>query len=184
MVNKVEDINILNKFTTDFCKIVEKHCKYIVVSGFTAISTGRTRGTEDIDIIIPKLNKKLFFKLHNDLLKKFEVLETNEFEEVYQKLKEGSNVRYIYINQLLPNMELKFAKDKIDETGLLNRIKIKLTNLDIWFAPIESNIAFKETILQSEKDKEDALHLRETFESIIDEDIIKYFKKLINDYRK
>ena len=184
-MSKVNDINILSKFTTDFCNIVKKHCKYVVISGFTAIATGRTRGTEDIDIIIPKLDKNSFLKLHNDLLDKFEVLETDCFEEVFERLdKDKSNIRYVYKSKLLPNIELKFVKDLVDEAAIQNRIKIPLTKLDIWFGPIESNIAFKETILTSEKDKEDAKHLRETFENEISEVNIKYFKDLIIKYRK
>ena len=56
---KVSDINLLNKFTKDFCNIVEKYCKYVVVSGFMAIATGRSRGTEDIDIIIERIEDDL-----------------------------------------------------------------------------------------------------------------------------
>ena len=49
MDRRVSDRNILDEVCTKFCKILERHCKYIVVSGFVAISSGRTRGTEDID---------------------------------------------------------------------------------------------------------------------------------------
>ena len=61
--------NILDKFCIDFCKVVEKHCKYIIVSGFVAISSGRIRGTEDIDMIIEKLDIEKFKQLHKDLIK-------------------------------------------------------------------------------------------------------------------
>ena len=61
--------NILDDFCTKFCSIVEKHCRYIVVSGFVAISSGRTRATEDIDLIIEKLNLEKFKNLHADLMK-------------------------------------------------------------------------------------------------------------------
>jgi hypothetical protein len=44
--------NILDEFAIDFSKIVEKYTEYIIVSGFVAISSGRTRATEDIDMII------------------------------------------------------------------------------------------------------------------------------------
>ena len=63
---EVNDKNILDQFVIDFCKIIEKHCKYIVCSGFVAISHGRTRGTEDIDMIIERLTLLQFELLHND----------------------------------------------------------------------------------------------------------------------
>jgi len=50
-MRKVSDINILNQFTTRFCKIIEKYCEYIIVSGFVVIASGRVRGTEGIDMI-------------------------------------------------------------------------------------------------------------------------------------
>lgn len=55
MDRRLKDRNILDDICTKFCKVLEKHCKYIVVSGFVAISSGRTRGTEDIDLIIERL---------------------------------------------------------------------------------------------------------------------------------
>jgi len=65
----VSERNILDDFCIKFCSVVEKHCKYIVVSGFVAISSGRSRATEDIDMIIEKLDIDRFKKLHEDLTK-------------------------------------------------------------------------------------------------------------------
>ena len=47
MKREVNDKTILDKFVEDFVKVIEKHCKYIIVSGFVAIAHGRSRGTED-----------------------------------------------------------------------------------------------------------------------------------------
>jgi len=44
----VGERNILDKF----CAIAEKYCRYIIVSGFVAISSGRARATEEIDMNI------------------------------------------------------------------------------------------------------------------------------------
>ena len=52
----ISEKNILDEFCIKFCKVLEKQCRYIVVSGFVAISSGRSRATEDIDIIIEKLD--------------------------------------------------------------------------------------------------------------------------------
>jgi hypothetical protein len=41
------DRNMLDRFCTEFCRIVEKHCNYIIVSGFLAISSGRVRRISD-----------------------------------------------------------------------------------------------------------------------------------------
>ena len=55
LTRKVDDKTILDKFVEDFVKVIEKYCKYIIVSGFVAIAHGRSRGTEDIDMIIEKI---------------------------------------------------------------------------------------------------------------------------------
>ena len=57
---QIDDRNILDKFCIDFCKIIEKYTKYIIVSGFVAIASGRVRGTEDIAMIIDKISKEKF----------------------------------------------------------------------------------------------------------------------------
>jgi len=40
---QIDDRNILDKFCIDFCKIIEKYTKYIIVSGFVAIASGGVR---------------------------------------------------------------------------------------------------------------------------------------------
>lgn len=44
-------------------------------------------------------------------------------------------------------MEVKFAKDKLDEEQINARVKLPLTGLDVYFSTVESNIAFKEEYL-------------------------------------
>ncbi len=174
--------NILDKLCIEFCKIVEKHCKYIVVSGFVVIASGRVRGTEDIDMIIEKLKLEKFIKLHKDLIKNnFVCMQSDSEKEIYDYLKDNLSVRYTYKNQPLPEMEIKFAKDYLDEYQIQNRIKLKITKLDIWFSSIETNIAFKEELLKSEKDIEDAKHLRNIFP--VNEEKIKNIKQLIKKLR-
>ncbi len=174
--------NILDKFCIDFCKVVEKHCKYIIVSGFVAISSGRIRGTEDIDMIIEKLGLEKFKQLHKDLIKNnFVCMQSDSVEEIYDYLKDNLSVRYTYKNKPLPEMEVKFAKDYLDEYQLKNRVKLKITNLDVWFSSIEMNIAFKEELLKSPKDMEDAKHLRRMF--TVNEKEIDNIKQLIKKLR-
>lgn len=185
MDRKVDDKTILDKFLEDFVKVVEKHCKYIVVSGFVAIAHGRSRGTEDIDMIIEKLDKKKFILLHKDLIKAgFECIQSENPNVIYDDyLTKNISVRYTRKGEFLPEMELKFSKDELDELQLKERIKLPFTGLDIWFSSIETNIAFKEEYLKSDKDIEDARHLRIIYEKKINEDKIKEIKDKINKLR-
>ncbi|MDF1557219.1 MAG: hypothetical protein P1P80_03430 [ANME-2 cluster archaeon] len=51
-----------------------------------------------------------------------------------------------------------------------------LTGLDFYFSSIEMNIAFKEGLLKSEKDLEDARHLRIIYSDTFDENEIRKIK--------
>lgn len=179
----IGDRTILDEFAEEFCKVVEDNgIKYIVCSGFVSIAHGRSRATEDIDMIIEELSEKKFAVLHNSLDKAgFECMQSSEPGVIYYDyLKSGSSVRYTWKNEFLPEMEIKFVKDKLDEEQLETRQKIPFTKLNIYFSSIESNIAFKEEYLKTEKDMEDARHLRIIYEGKIDEDEIDKIKNKIN----
>ncbi|MFA5763696.1 MAG: hypothetical protein WC915_02700 [archaeon] len=182
----VSDTNILTKFTADFVKVIDKlNIKYAIVSGFVVIAHGRSRGTEDIDLIIERLSKEQFYKLHNELEKnEFECLQGNNVENLYvDYLIDNLSLRYVRKNEFLPEMELKLSKDKLDEYQLKTRTKLKLTNLNFYFSTIEMNIAFKEELLKSGKDLADAKHLRIIYENKLNKKEIENIKKMINEYR-
>lgn len=184
-MKRESDKNLLDKFCIDFCRVLEKHTTYIIVSGFVAISSGRARATEDIDAIIPKMSFERFENLHNDLVKnKFVCIQSDNAKEIFSSyLKDNLSVRYTYKDKPLPEMEIKFAKDALDEYQLKTRTKLELTGLDVWFSSINMNIAFKEGYLKSEKDLEDARHLRIVYDSIADEREINKIKKMIRKLR-
>lgn len=185
MDREVEDRTILDKFTEDFINILEKYTKYIIVSGFVAISHGRSRGTEDIDIIIERISKQKVMDLHRELIKNnFECIQSDNPEDIYDiYLKDNLSVRYVRKGDFVPEIELKFSKDELDEHQLKTRKKYPLTGLDLYFSSIESNIAFKEELLKSDKDMEDAKHLRIIYSDKIDEKEIEKIKKDIKRLR-
>ena len=80
-------------------------------------------------------------------------------------------------------MEIKFAKDVLDELQLKTRKKLSFTKLDVYFSSIEMNIAFKEEYLRSNKDLEDAKHLRLIYKGKINADEIKSIKEMIKKLR-
>ncbi len=184
-MNQIENRSILDKFCIKFCKIIEKYTNYIIVSGFVAIASGRVRGTEDIDMIIQRIEKKIFTKIHYDLIKSnFVCMQSDDSDEIYDKyLADNISIRYTYKNKLVPQMEMKFAKDELDEYQIKTKIKILLTGLDIWFSSINMNIAFKEWYLKSDKDLEDAKHLRIVYEDKVDENEIEKIKLMISRLR-
>jgi hypothetical protein len=182
---EVDDTNILKSFCERFCAIVDRYSRYIIVSGYVAIATGRSRGTEDIDMIVSTIPKETFLALHNELVKNgFECIQGSNGENLFDGyLIEKTAIRYVEKGNIIPNMEVKLAKDIIDDIQLKERIKIPETGVDVWFSSIETNIAFKEEYLQSEKDIEDAEHLRIRFRGKINEKNINRMKHLIKEVR-
>ena len=184
MERAIADRNILDRFCEEFCAITQKYVKYIVVSGFVAIASGRTRGTEDIDKIVEKMNSELFVTFFADLEKHgFECMQTSDITEAYSYLTDKLSLRFTKKNHPLPEMEVKFSKDLLDEYQLEHRTKLSLTGLDVWFSNINVNIAFKEELLKSTKDLEDSKHLRVVYKELVNEVEITNVKKLIKRLR-
>jgi hypothetical protein len=181
MERGIEDRNILDEFAVEFCRIIEKHVKYIIVSGFVAISHGMMRTTEDIDMIIEKIPFDKFEKIHSELdYSGFHCLQSSKVDDVYDYLEKGDSIRYVRKGTYLPpEMEIKFVKDEIDELQMRTRKKLPFTGLDLWFSSIEFNIAFKEELLKSSKDLEDAKHLRIIYKDKIDNNFIDEIKEKI-----
>ena len=58
-----------------------------------------------------------------------------------------------------------------------------MTGLDVWFSTVDANIAFKEELLKSDKDMEDAKHLRIVYANEIDENEINRIKEMVKRFR-
>lgn len=185
MKRGVEDKTILEKAAEEFAIVLEKHTKYIIVSGFVAIAHGRSRGTEDIDFIIERVSREKFILIHKSLSEVgFECIQSDDATEIYDDyLKDNISVRYVKKGSFVPEMELKLAKDHLDFYQLKTRKKLPLTGLDLYFSSIEMNIAFKEELLKSDKDLADAKHLRILYEGKIDGNEIEKIKDDIRRLR-
>lgn len=158
----------LDVFAFKFCKILEKHAKYVVISGYVAILFGRARGSEDVDVFVEELGQVRFYALFKELRKAgFECISAG-MKTAFENLKDNIAVRFAEKDQFIPNMELKFAKKLLDKTSLANHLKIITPFGHIYTSNIEQQIAFKRVCLGSDKDLEDALHLEKVFKGKLD----------------
>ncbi len=175
---EIKDRTILDIFAEDYVRVVEKHVKYIIVSGFVVIAHGRSRGTEDIDMIVERMSKDEFIRMHHELeATAFECMQSDNPDVIYDDyLNDNLSVRYVRKDSFILEMELKFSKNSLDDYQIKTRTKLPLTGLDFYFSSIEMNLAFKEELLKSEKDLEDAHHLRIIYSDIIDENEIRKIK--------
>jgi hypothetical protein len=135
-------------------------------------------------MITERMTSDTFRQLFHDVLRHgFVCMQTSQPQEAYRYLTDNLSIRFTWHDRPLPEMEVKFAKDALDDYQLTHRVKLAMTGLDVWFSDINTNIAFKETLLKSPKDMEDARHLRITYREFIDEEKIKNIKRIIQELR-
>ncbi len=71
-----------------------KPYNYVVVSGYVSILLGRARATEDIDLIIEKMERHEFERLFSKISKDFWCLNTSNPKIAYKLLSEGLSIRF------------------------------------------------------------------------------------------
>ena len=102
----------LDKFVINFTSILNKEkIEYVIVSGYIPILFERNRTSEDIDIIVQKLNFKNFEKLWYDINKKYDCVITSDVQNAYKNyLLEDTAIRFAKKETFIPNIEFKFPK--------------------------------------------------------------------------
>lgn len=173
-----KEISGLDRFVLDFVKILQKHTDYVIVSGYVAILLGRDRGTDDIDIFIPKIGKEKLAVIYEDLVGKgYWCLNSSELDDMYDLLISKHSIRFALEPSVAPNVEIKFSKDAYDEISLKEPLLVKINDSELRISYIELQIAFKEEVLNSNKDLEDARHLRLVAKGHLNETLINEYKK-------
>lgn len=178
-------LNKLDRFVLPFVKILEKHVDYVIISGYVSILLGRTRATEDVDIFIKKIDEEKFSELYKELEEKgFWCLNSEKTEEIFSYLEDGLAVRFSLEGKPVPNFEIKFPKNNIDEETFKDFVLVRLPSGNLKISSLERQIAFKKYYLKSDKDFDDALHIEELFKKDLDYDKINKLKELIEKNEK
>ncbi|MFH1247213.1 MAG: hypothetical protein V1644_02420 [Candidatus Micrarchaeota archaeon] len=159
-----KELNALDDFVITFCKKLDKHkIKYVIVSGYVAIVFGRTRATEDVDIIIERTPKEKFSELWRDVLQDFECVNNVDESSAYNDfLLNNDSIRFSEPGRPMPNIEVKFQHNVLDKYTLEKALELRLNQHALFISPLEMQIAYK-LHLGSEKDIEDATHLYTVF---------------------
>ena len=177
--NKV--LTELDKFVINFIDILSKCCNYVIISGYIPILFGRTRGTEDVDVFIENVDKKTFVSFYNDLIKdNYYFLNPEDENGLYEMLIDKLGIRAAKKDTIIPNIEMKFVKDDIDNFTLKNHVNVMLNKkFNFFISPIEIEIPYK-LYLGSEKDIEDALYLWDIFQRKLDKEVMNRFMNELN----
>ena len=142
---------------------------YVIVSGYVAILTGRSRSTEDIDVILESLSETETEQLVTELNDAGYWGMAMPLDEMYSMLSEGSRIRIAEEGEIYPNFETWFVSNDVEREALSNPLTVNFDEGLIEISQLELQIAYKLRLAQAAdslrgKDFEDALHLYLTFE--------------------
>ena len=173
-------LNELDKLVLEFIGVVEKRVRYMIVSGYVAILLGRSRATEDVDILIERLDKNVFERIFSALKEAgFYCLNCEAAMSAFKYLSQGEAIRFAKRGIVIPNFEVKFMKNSVEEECFKQCLKVEMGKKVLQVSNLELQIVFKEKILKSEKDIEDARHLRMVFDEKLNKEKIEYWEREI-----
>lgn len=177
-----KELSNLDKFAINFSKAIGKHTKYVIVSGYVSILLGRTRGSEDIDMLVPEMGEKEWIKIYNTLIKEgYYCVNTTSAKDSFSYLNDNIAVRFAPKEAVIPNMEILFAKEKVQKIALSTKITALIGKGEIFISNLELQIAYKEKILGSPKDMEDARHLRVILGKAINMKKLREYQGMLNE---
>jgi hypothetical protein len=168
-------ITSLDRFVFDMVRIIGSHTPYVIVSGYVAILLGRSRGTEDVDMLIPLPDFETFSAFYDEMLNSnYEFLNAEDKGGLYQMLCSQMAIRAAESGSIIPNMEIKAMKTEYDYYSFSSRIEMMINEIPLSISPLELQIAYK-LDLGSDKDIEDAVYLWEICHDLLDTDLFSRF---------
>jgi predicted nucleotidyltransferase len=175
------ELSNLDYFVIDFIKLLEKHhVNYVIVSGYIAIVFGRSRNTEDVDIIVEKPSQTTFNVLWKDIIKRYECVNTSDPNEAYMEyLSQGCGIRFSQKGTIIPNIEFKCVHGDDDDISITQARLLVLNSNPLRISPLEMQIAYK-MYLGSDKDFEDAKFLFDLLNEHLDKAKLNSFLAAFN----
>jgi hypothetical protein len=134
--------------------------EYSVVSDYVAVLFGRSRATEDIDVITERFDEGTADELTKRLRNAGYWGSAMPLDDLHETLSDDLPVRIAEEGHRVPNVELKFVSDEYDRISLDNAISIRLGGDTLRVGSLEFQIAYK-LDMGAQKDYEDALYLHE-----------------------
>lgn len=173
------DPNELDELAIEFTAILnDLDIQHVYVAGYIAILTGRSRATEDVDVLIECLDESRITRLVDRLTDEGMWGPAMPLDDMYDMLANGDNIWIAPDDQVIPHIEAKFVRDESDLASLQNAITAHIADADLPIGPLEIGIAYK-LYLGSQKDFEDAVHLYTLFEETLrSEELERWVKKL------
>lgn len=156
--------NRLDELAIEFSEILEEFdIDHVYIAGYVSILAGRARSTEDVDVLIERIDETTADQLATRLDEEGFWGAAMPLSSMYEMLSHGDPVWVALGDQVTPHLELKFVGDEFDRASLGNAITARIDGHEIPIGPMELQIAYK-LHLGAQKDLEDAVHLYTLFE--------------------
>ncbi|MFW5937497.1 MAG: hypothetical protein ACOCSN_01015 [Halanaeroarchaeum sp.] len=156
--------NRLDELAIDFSHVLRRFdIEHVYIAGYVSILAGRARSTEDVDVLIERIEENTAEELAAALHESGFWGPAMPLDSLYEMLDNGDNIWIAADDQVTPHIEGKFAHDEFDHASLDNAIRARIGGETIPVGPLELQIAYK-LYLGAQKDVEDAVHLYTLFE--------------------
>ncbi|PSQ05462.1 hypothetical protein BRC92_02275 [Halobacteriales archaeon QS_4_69_31] len=156
--------NQLDELTIRFSEILGQFdIEHVYTAGYVSILAGRARSTEDVNVLIERIDEETVDELAETLDEEGFWGPAMPLSSMHEMLDNGDNIWVAPEDQITPHLEVKFARDEFDRTSLENAITARIGDEAISIGPLELQIAYK-LHLSAQKDIEDAVHLYTLFE--------------------
>ena len=173
-------LNDYDRLALSFTSVLRRQrIPHVFVAGYVALLFGRSRTTEDVDVLMQEISASRFRKLWAALLTEFDCVNTGSPDLAYSDyLAEDLAIRFARPESFIPNVEVRFARKYTHLWSLRKAVEVNVNGKKIPIGPLELQIAYK-LHLGSDKDFEDARHLFRLFREHLQEaEILKALKRL------
>jgi hypothetical protein len=169
----------LDRLILDVARVFEANdVRYVVVSGYVAVLLGRSRATEDIDVLTERFDRETAESVADDLRDAGFWGSAMPLDDLYDTLADGLPVRIAESGERVPNVEMKFVSDEYDRLSLSDTTTVSFGDEVLQIVAPELQIAYK-LGMSADRDFEDALHLyRMTRESLTPDKLEGYVERL------
>lgn len=159
--------NDLDELALRFTSILEDlGVKHVYVSGYVAILAGRSRATEDIDVLLEPLDERMVSTLVERVREDGLWGPAMPLDSAMELLGNGDNVWVARDDEMVPHLEVKFVRDEFDRASLEHSVVARIAGRELPIGPLELQVAYK-LYLGTRTDFEDAVHLYTLFEETL-----------------
>jgi len=155
--------NELDELAMDCSALLDElDVAHVFVSGYVAILAGRSRSTEDIDVLVERLDDDDAGRLVDALTERGFWGPAMPLSALGEMPAAGDPIWIAPDGDVSPHLEVTVVDDRFDRASLEGAISAVIDDATLPIGPLELQIAYK-LYLGAQRDFEDAVHLYTLF---------------------